>query len=408
MTDLVKRFLKYVSFETMSSEISEDCPSTNGQILLGNELKKELEALGLFEVSLDENGYVMASLPSNIEKKVPVLGLIAHMDTSPDMSGKDVKAKIVEDYDGTDILLNEEKNIFLKVSDYPELENYKGEDIIVTDGTTLLGADDKAGIAEIMSAVEYFINHPELPHGEIKIAFTPDEEIGKGADNFDVKKFGADYAYTVDGGQIGELEYETFNAASGKVTVHGLNIHPGSAKGKMKNSILIANEFVSMLPAAETPGNTENREGFFHLDTFSGSIEETRLTYILRDHDMKKFIDRKDLFTKTAEYLNMKYGENSVEVELKDSYYNMREKIEPVMFIVDIAGAAMKKAGIEPIIKPVRGGTDGSRLSYMGLPTPNIFTGGHNYHGRFEYIPIGSMVKAVEVITNIVEAYTKL
>lgn len=408
MSGLIKRFLKYVSFDTMSSEISNDCPSTEGQMALANELKEELKSLGLSNISLDENGYVMATLLSNTDKDVPVIGLIAHMDTSSDMSGKNIKARIVEKYDGGDILLNEEKKIYLKVSDYPELARYEGEDIIVTDGTTLLGADDKAGIAEIMTAVENLINHPEILHGEIKIAFTPDEEIGRGADKFDVKKFGAKYAYTVDGGQVGELEYETFNAASGKVTVHGLNIHPGSAKGKMKNSILIANEFISMLPAAETPGNTENREGFFHLDKFIGSIEETKLTYIIRDHDMRKFIDRKDLFAKTADYLNMKHGKGTVEIELKDSYYNMREKIEPVMFIVDIAASAIDKIGIKPIIKPVRGGTDGSRLSFMGLPTPNIFTGGHNYHGRFEYIPIGSMEKAVEVITNIVEAYTEL
>lgn len=408
MSGLIKRFLKYVSFDTMSSEISNDCPSTEGQMALANELKEELKSLGLSNISLDENGYVMATLLSNTDKDVPVIGLIAHMDTSSDMSGKNIKARIVEKYDGGDILLNEEKKIYLKVSDYPELARYEGEDIIVTDGTTLLGADDKAGIAEIMTAVENLINHPEILHGEIKIAFTPDEEIGRGADKFDVKKFGAKYAYTVDGGQVGELEYETFNAASGKVTVHGLNIHPGSAKGKMKNSILIANEFISMLPAAETPGNTENREGFFHLDKFIGSIEETKLTYIIRDHDMRKFIDRKDLFAKTADYLNMKHGKGTVEIELKDSYYNMREKIEPVMFIVDIAASAIEKTGIKPIIKPVRGGTDGSRLSFMGLPTPNIFTGGHNYHGRFEYIPIGSMEKAVEVITNIVEAYTEL
>lgn len=408
MSGLIKRFLKYVSFDTMSSEISNDCPSTEGQMALANELKEELKSLGLSNISLDENGYVMATLLSNTDKDVPVIGLIAHMDTSSDMSGKNIKARIVEKYDGGDILLNEEKKIYLKVSDYPELARYEGEDIIVTDGTTLLGADDKAGIAEIMTAVENLINHPEILHGEIKIAFTPDEEIGRGADKFDVKKFGAKYAYTVDGGQVGELEYETFNAASGKVTVHGLNIHPGSAKGKMKNSILIANEFISMLPAAETPGNTENREGFFHLDKFIGSIEETKLTYIIRDHDMRKFIDRKDLFAKTADYLNMKHGKGTVEIELKDSYYNMCEKIEPVMFIVDIAASAIDKIGIKPIIKPVRGGTDGSRLSFMGLPTPNIFTGGHNYHGRFEYIPIGSMEKAVEVITNIVEAYTEL
>ncbi|WP_420834479.1 peptidase T [Caloranaerobacter azorensis] len=405
MSKVVERFLKYVKYDTRSDEESNTVPTTNGQIVFAKELAKELENIGLKDISVDENGYVMATLPANVEKNVPTIGFIAHMDTSPEMPGKNVNPQIVRNYDGKDIVLNKEKNIILSPKDYPELKNYIGKDIITTDGNTLLGADDKAGIAEIITAMEYLINHPEIPHGTIRIAFTPDEEVGRGADLFDVKKFNADFAYTIDGGAIGELEYENFNAASARVYINGINIHPGSAKNKMKNSMLIANEFISMLPETETPAHTEGYEGFYHLISIKGSVEKTELYYIIRDFDRNNFENRKKLVEKIANELNNKYGSNTVEIKIRDQYYNMKEKIEEVKHIVDTAIEAMKAAKVTPVVVPIRGGTDGARLSFMGLPTPNIFTGGHNFHGRYEYIPTFAMEKAVEVILKIVEIY---
>lgn len=384
MERLVDRFLNYVKYETTSDESSSSVPSTKSQLEFGKALYKELKEIGLSDVTIDENGYVMATLPSNIDRDVPTIGFIAHMDTSPDMSGKDVKAKIITNYDGKDIVLNEEKNIVMKVSDFPDLKNYVGKDLITTDGTTLLGADNKAGIAEIITAVEYLINSPHIPHGTVKIAFTPDEEIGRGADHFDVERFGADFAYTVDGGPIGELEFENFNAATAKISIQGRNVHPGSAKNKMINSILVATELNDLLPVNERPEFTEGYEGFYHIVSFNGSVEKTDMVYIIRDHSMEKFQLKKETLEKAVEFINHKYG-NIVDLEIKDSYYNMREKIEPVMYIIDIAKKAMESIGVEPLIKPIRGGTDGARLSYMGLPCPNIFTGGHNFHGKFEY-----------------------
>ncbi len=402
MERLVDRFLNYVKYETTSDESSSSVPSTKSQLEFGKALYKELKEIGLSDVTIDENGYVMATLPSNIDRDVPTIGFIAHMDTSPDMSGKDVKAKIITNYDGKDIVLNEEKNIVMKVSDFPDLKNYVGKDLITTDGTTLLGADNKAGIAEIITAVEYLINSPHIPHGTVKIAFTPDEEIGRGADHFDVERFGADFAYTVDGGPIGELEFENFNAATAKISIQGRNVHPGSAKNKMINSILVATELNDLLPVNERPEFTEGYEGFYHIVSFNGSVEKTDMVYIIRDHSMEKFQLKKETLEKAVEFINHKYG-NIVDLEIKDSYYNMREKIEPVMYIIDIAKKAMESIGVEPLIKPIRGGTDGARLSYMGLPCPNIFTGGHNFHGKFEYIPIFAMEKAVETILKIIE-----
>lgn len=408
MDNLVQRFLKYVSFDTQSDENSESCPSTRKQYEFGKYLAEELRGIGLEDVEIDENGYVYATLKGNIDdKNVPVIGFIAHMDTSPDMTGANVRPRIIENYDGNDIVLNEEKNIVLSVKTFPNLLSVKGHDIIVTDGTTLLGADDKAGIAEIVTAAEYLIKHPEIKHGTIKIAFTPDEEIGRGADRFDVKKFGADFAYTMDGDIEGRLEYENFNAAYAKITINGVNVHPGSSKNKMKNSILIAMELNSILPPAETPAHTENYEGFFHLNDIEGSVEKTMLYYIIRDHDREKFNGRKKLIEKIVDFLNEKYGGNTVELEMKDQYYNMKEKIEPVMHIIDLAKKAMEQAGIKPLVSPVRGGTDGARLSYMGLPTPNLFTGGQNYHGKFEFVSVNTMKKAVEVIVNIAENVAK-
>lgn len=402
MSKVLNRFLKYVQFETTSNEKSQTTPSTENQLEFAKVLGDELKQLGLEDVSVDDNGYVMATLPSNIEKEVPTIGFIAHMDTSPDMSGKDVKPNIVEDYDGKDIVLNKENNIILSVDDFPEIKNYIGETIITTDGTTLLGADDKAGIAEIITAVEYLIENPHIPHGTVKIGFTPDEEIGRGADYFDVEKFGADFAYTVDGGPIGELEYENFNAATANISIQGVNIHPGTAKGKMVNSILIGMELHSMLPVNERPEYTEGYEGFYLLDDFVGTVEKTHMSYIIRDHDMDKFTRKKDVLKEVVKFLNYKYGD-IVQLEIEDSYYNMKEKIVPVMEIVEIAKKAMKEVGVEPIISPIRGGTDGARLSYMGLPCPNLFTGGHNFHGKYEYIPVFAMEKAVEVILKIIE-----
>lgn len=404
MSKVVERFLKYVKFDTKSDENSNTVPTTASQLVLAKEIVMELEELGLAEVSLDENGYIMATLPSNLDKKVPTIGFIAHMDTSPDMSGTNVNPKFVENYDGGDITLSE--GVVLSTKDFPELKDYIGETLITTDGTTLLGADDKAGIAEIMTAVEYLINHPEVPHGTIKIGFTPDEEVGRGADYFNVEKFGADLAYTMDGGAIGEIEYENFNAAGAKVIIQGRNVHPGYAKDKMVNSILIANEFIASLPADETPETTEGYEGFYHLNSIDGEVEKTVLSYIIRDFDEESFQKRKEFMMELGEKLNKKY-DNRITVEIKNQYRNMKEKIEPVKYVVDNAVKAMELVGVKPLVKPIRGGTDGARLSFMGLPTPNIFAGGLNFHGRFEYVPVSSMEKAVEVILKLVELYTK-
>jgi tripeptide aminopeptidase len=401
--NITERFLKYVSFHTTSDDSTNLTPSTPGQMVFAQYLVEELTAIGLTEITLDKNGYVMATLPANSDKVIPTIGFIAHLDTSPDMSGKNIKSRVVENYDGNDILLNEEKVIVLETSKYPEIAKYKGQDIIVTDGTTLLGADDKAGIAEIVTAMEYLIVHPEIKHGKIRIAFTPDEEIGQGAHHFDVEQFGAEWAYTMDGGEIGELEFENFNAAAAKVTFNGLNVHPGYAKHKMKNSIRIAHQFISMLPRHETPEHTEGYEGFYHLMGMEGNVEKTTLNYIIRDHDRDRFERRKKEMQHLVNKINAEFGENTATVELKDQYYNMREKVEPLMHIVDLAATAMKEVGITPNIKPIRGGTDGSQLSFKGLPCPNIFAGGHNFHGRFEYVPVQSMEKATQVIVTIVK-----
>lgn len=404
---VVEKFLKYVKFDTKSDEESGVTPSTEGQRVLAEELVKELNTMGMSDVCLDDKGYVMATLPANTDKDIPTIGFIAHMDTAPDMSGKDVKPKIIENYDGKDIILNEEENIILKVEDFPEIKEYAGKTLITTDGTTLLGADDKAGIAEIMTAVEYLINNPEIEHGTINIAFTPDEEIGQGADYFNVEKFNSDFAYTVDGGTIGELEYENFNAAGAKITIKGRNVHPGSAKNKMINSMIIANELIFMLPDEETPSHTEGYQGFYHLTSIKGEVEETKLNYIIRDFDKDKFEEKKYILEVIVKSLNGKYGEGTVELDMKDQYYNMKEKIEPVKHIVDIAFKAMEECEVAPKVVPIRGGTDGARLSFMGLPTPNLFTGGHNFHGKYEFIPTFAMEKAVDVILKIIEIYTQ-
>lgn len=398
---LTDRFLKYVSFCTTSDEETNMTPSTPGQMEFAKYLANELKEIGMQEVTLDENGYVMATLPANAEGK-PTIGFIAHMDTAPDASGKNVKARIVTHYDGQDIVLNAEKNIVFEVAKYPEILDYKGQDIIVTDGTTLLGADDKAGLAEIVTACEYLIQHPEIKHGKIRVGFTPDEEIGQGADHFDVEKFGCDFAYTMDGGAVGELEYENFNAAGCKVKVHGVNVHPGYGYHKMINSVRIANQFATMLPRWETPEHTQGYEGFYHLIAMNGSVEETTLQYIIRDHDRARFESRKREIEHLARKINQEYGEGTVEVELRDQYYNMREKVEPVMHIVTLVEEAMKEVGVTPKVQPIRGGTDGARLSFEGLPCPNIFAGGVNFHSRFEYLPIPSMEKAMQVILQIV------
>ena len=394
-----ERLLKYVSFDTQSDESSETCPSTEKQRVLGAALVEEMQAMGIQDAHMDEDGYVYGSIEG--AKDAPVIGLIAHMDTSPDCSGKDIKPRIVE-YRGGDIVLNEEKDVVMRASDFPRLKNSVGKHLIVTDGTTLLGADDKAGIAAILTAVEELL-HEDAPHASIRLGFTPDEEIGRGADRFNVKNFGADYAYTVDGGTLGELEYENFNAASAVVTVHGRNVHPGYAKNIMINSQHIAMEFHAMLPTAERPEHTEKYEGFCHLCEMRGEVEESRLEYIIRDHDREKFERKKAQFAEIAAFLNRKYGEKTVEVQVRDSYYNMREKIEPVMHIVDAAKQAMLDAGVTPSIVPVRGGTDGARLSYEGLPCPNLFTGGENYHGRFEYVPIEDMEACVRTVKCILK-----
>jgi tripeptide aminopeptidase len=407
MQNTIDRFIKYVSIDTQSDPKNSEFPSTQKQWNLANLLVQELTEIGMKDVSIDENAYVMATLPGNIHKEVPTIGFIAHFDTSPDYSGTNVKPQIHKNYNGKDIVLNVEKNIVLSPNYFDDLLLYKGQTLITTDGTTLLGADDKAGITEIMCAMEYMIEHPEIKHGKIRVGFTPDEEVGKGAHKFDVKKFGADWAYTIDGSQVGELEYENFNAAGAKVTIHGKIVHPGYAKGKMINSMLIASDFIKGLPKNEIPQETEGYEGFFHLHGMQGEVEKTELEYIIRDHDMDLFLKRKKQFQDLADNLNKKLGSDQIEVEIKDQYYNMREKVEPVKHIVDIAEKAMIELGIKPLIKAIRGGTDGSQLSYKGLPCPNIFAGGHNFHGKYEYIPVESMQKATEVIIKIAELTAK-
>lgn len=400
---LLERFISYVKIDTQSDPTSSSTPSTDKQWDLARKLFSELKEIGMEEVHIDENAYVTASLPSNVSHEVPVIGFISHFDTSPDFSGTDVKPQIIENYDGKDIILNKEKNIVLSPDYFEDLLQYKNQTLITTDGTTLLGADDKAGIAEIMSAMEYLIQHPEIPHGKIRICFTPDEEIGRGAHKFDVKGFGAEWAYTMDGSQVGELEYENFNAAQAIVTVKGKSVHPGYAKNKMVNSMYIAQDFINSLPRLETPEHTEGRQGFFHLSSIQGEVEQTVLEYIIRDHDKEQFEARKRMMQDLAQDICDQYEEDCVEVVVRDQYFNMREKIAPVMHIVDLAEEAMIDLGIKPIIKPIRGGTDGSQLSFMGLPCPNIFAGGHNFHGKYEYVPLESMVKASNVIVRIAQ-----
>ncbi len=398
--NLVDRFLSYVKFDTQSDELTNMTPSTPGQMVFAEYLENELRKMGLTEISLEDTGYLMATLPANTDKKVPVVGFIAHLDTSPDMSGRHVNPRIVENYPGGDIVLSKAEGIVLSPADFPELNDYIGQDLIVTDGTTLLGADDKAGIAEIISAVDYLQKHPEIKHGKIRIAFNPDEEIGQGAHKFDVQRFGADWAYTMDGGAIGELEYENFNAAVAKVAFAGRNVHPGYAKHKMINSMRIANQFVIMLPRWETPEHTEDYEGFYHLVSMEGTVEKTVLTYIIRDHDRDRFERRKKELEHLARKINHEFPD-CCSLEIKDQYYNMREKIEPVKFVVDIAEEAMRRCDIKPKVQPIRGGTDGAQLSFKGLPCPNIFAGGLNFHGRYEFVPIPSMEKAADVIVEI-------
>lgn len=407
MKEVQNRFLEYVKVNTKSDETTRQTPSTSGQLELGKILAEEMKSIGISDVTISEFGYVYGTIPSNVDKKVPTIGFIAHMDTAPDMSGENVKPQIVENYDGGDIVLNKEQNIVLSPKTFPGLKRYVGNTLITTDGTTLLGADDKAGIAEIMTAAEYIINHPEFKHGEIKIGFTPDEEIGEGADHFDVEFFGADFAYTVDGGTEGELEYENFNAGAANIVVHGRNVHPGMAKNKMVNSMLIASEFISMLPTDETPETTEKYEGFYHLVGIKGSVEETSFSYIVRDFFDDGYDNRMKNLANITNRLNQKYGEGTLEIAFKEQYRNMKSKVEPVMHIVDVAKKAMEDAGVEATIVPIRGGTDGARLSFMGLPTPNLFTGGENFHGKYEFVSVDSMKKSIQVILNIIESYTK-
>ena len=401
--ELIERFTSYVKVDTQSDESSETCPSTEGQWTLLHMLEKELKQIGMDEVTLDENGYLMATLPSNTDKTVPTIGFLAHVDTATDFTGKNVNPHMVENYDGGEIVLNEALKVVMSPKDFPSLADYKGHTLITTDGTTLLGADNKAGVTEIMTAMAYLISHPEIKHGKVRVAFTPDEEIGRGPHKFDVAAFNANYAYTVDGGPLGELEYESFNAAGAKITIKGNNIHPGSAKDKMVNSMKIAMELHSKLPAQEVPEHTEGYEGFFHLLSFNGDVEQTSLHYIIRDHDMEKFKARKATLEAIVNDLKSKYGSDKIILELNDQYYNMGEKIKPVMEIVDIANEAMVNLDIKPITKPIRGGTDGSQLSYMGLPTPNIFTGGENFHGKFEFISVDNMIKATNTIIEIIK-----
>jgi len=401
MEKLVERFIRYVKINTRSDENSKSCPSTPGQTVLANLLVKELKETGLSDVSIDENGYVTATLPSNITNKVPVIGFLAHMDTSPDNNADNVKPQVLE-HTGKPIILNKKENIILSPVEFPVVNYYIGQKLITTDGTTLLGADDKAGIAEIITAMDYLIQHPEIKHGQVRVGFTPDEEIGRGADKFNVKEFKADFAYTVDGSGPGEIEFENFNAARARIAIQGLNVHPGYAKNKMKNSMLIAMELNAMLPAYEVPEHTESYEGFFHLTEVSGTVENTTLNYIIRDHDMTLFNRKKDLLIKIVDHLNLKYGLRTVKLTLIDQYYNMKEKIEPVFQIIELARKAISAQGMTPKMIPVRGGTDGAKLSYMGLPCPNLFAGGHNFHSRYEFVPVKSMEKAVEVIIRII------
>ena len=403
---IIERFISYVKIDSQSNAESEETPSTKTQWDIANKIVKDLKDIGLSRVSIDENAYIYATLPSNIKKKCPIIGFISHFDTSPDFSGTNIKPQIIENYNGRDIVLNKKKNIVLSSEYFPEIKQYIGQKIITTDGNTLLGSDDKAGVCEIVSAMEYLINNPDIKHGEIKIGFTPDEEIGRGAHKFDVAKFGADWAYTMDGSQIGELEYENFNAASAIIKIKGRIVHPGYAKGKLVNSMYYASKFINMIPLDETPEKTQGYEGFYHLTSISGLVEETELQYIVRDHDLKKFKDRKAFLTNLVESLNKKYDQKIFDIKIVDQYYNMKEKVEPHMHIVDIAEDAMKKLNIKPIIKPIRGGTDGSQLSYMGLPCPNIFAGGHNFHGKYEYLPVNSMLSAIEVICKVCEITT--
>lgn len=402
MEKLVERFIRYAKINTRSDENSKTCPSTPGQTVLANLLIEEMKEIGLQDISIDVNGYVMATLPSNVSKEVPVIGFLSHLDTSPDFTSENVNPQLI-DYTGGDIVLNKADSIVLKHQDFPAVDNYVGQTLITTDGTTLLGADDKAGIAGIMTAMDYLMKHPEIRHGKVRVAFTPDEEIGRGADKFDVKEFGADFAYTMDGGALGEIEYENFNAARAKISIRGLNVHPGTAKNKMKNAMLIAMELNHMLPAAETPAHTDAYEGFYHLTEMAGTVENATLNYIIRDHDQMLFQKRKELLTSMVELLNLKYDPQTVTLSLTDQYYNMKEKIEPVFHIVELARKALIESGVEPKVIPIRGGTDGSRLSYMGLPCPNLFAGGLNFHSRFEFVPVKSMEKAVEVIVKIAE-----
>ena len=401
--ELIERFTSYVKVDTQSDESSETCPSTEGQWILLRMLVEELKSIGMEEVTIDDDGYVMATLPSNTEKDTPTIGFLAHVDTATDFTGKNVNPQIVENYDGGEIVLNEALKVIMSPKDFPSLPEYKGHTLITTDGTTLLGADNKAGVTEIMTAMDYLIKHPEIKHGKVRVAFTPDEEIGRGPHKFDVAAFNANYAYTVDGGPLGELEYESFNAAGAKITIKGNNIHPGSAKDKMVNSMKIAMELHSQLPAQEVPEHTEGYEGFFHLLSFNGDVEQTSLHYIIRDHDREKFNARKATLESIVNELKGKYGSDKIILELNDQYYNMREKIEPVKEIVDIAHEAMVSLDIEPITKPIRGGTDGSQLSYMGLPTPNIFTGGENFHGKFEFISVENMIKSTNTVIEIIK-----
>ncbi len=406
MEKVTDKFLRYVAVETTSDENGATHPSSLKELDLSRMLVEEMKKMGIADASLDENGYVMGTIPANIDKKVPVLGFIAHVDTAPDASGKDIKPQIIKNYDGSDIPLKGVPGLALRVADFPEMLDYKGQTLITTDGTTLLGADDKAGVAEIMTAAEYLLTHPEVKHGTIKIGFTPDEEIGCGVDFFDVKKFGADYAYTMDGGAIGELEYENFNAAGVKIHIQGCNIHPGYAKGKMVNALLVGMELAGMLPVEQRPAFTQDYEGFFHLTTFNGTVEEASMNWIIRDHDRDLFEQKKALMLEVVAFINKKYGD-IVKLEMKDQYYNMREQVEPHYFIVERAIKAMEMAGIQPKVQPIRGGTDGARLSFMGLPCPNIFAGGHNFHGKLEFVPVESMEKATEVILNLVDLYSK-
>ena len=406
MEKIIDRFLRYVAFDTASNPDSQSQPSTNKQFALLEQLRKELQDMGVEQVEVDKNGYLMATIPSNIDKDIPAVGFISHVDTSPDAPGCGIRPRIVENYDGRTIILNEAKGIELNPEEFPELKDYIGQTITTTDGTTLLGADDKAGVAEIMSAAEYIMEHPDFRHGEIKIGFTPDEEIGRGVDRFDVARFGAQYAYTMDGGAIGELEYENFNAAGAKVHIQGRNIHPGYAKDKMLNAILIGTEFNDMLPAWQRPEYTEGYEGFIHITKFTGVVEEADIQYIIRDHDFELFERKKMMLRQCADFINAKYGDGVITLEIKDQYYNMKKQVEPHYHIIEKAVKAMEDAGVKPNIRPIRGGTDGARLSFMGLPCPNIFAGGLNFHGKYEYVPVQSMEKATEVILNIIRNFT--